>query len=164
MNGWAIVNSNMSKFHYVAATRESAAQWLRFKLKHQARGEKYVGPVEIRVVFHSHGDPPASVPRSDMTGEQLRAAYEACKTTEPTSVISSKGWLSALDAAWLAIPDFEQKDDCFTSKDGFETFFLDTLLRIVDAAAKAEREICARQMERLGCHEYAHCLRNYPNG
>ena len=82
MNGWAIVNSNMSKFHYVAATRESAAQWLRFKLKHQARGEKYVGPVEIRVVFPSHGDPPASVPRQDMTAEQLLAAYGASSERE----------------------------------------------------------------------------------
>lgn len=24
-----------------------------------------------------------------------------------------------------------------------------------------EREACARQLERLGCHELAHCLRNY---
>lgn len=30
------------------------------------------------------------------------------------------------------------------------------------AAMAAEREACARQMERLGAHEMAHCLRNGP--
>jgi hypothetical protein len=77
MNGWAIVSADMRKFHYVGATQESAAKWLRYRLKHQARGEQYVGPVEVRVIAPSDGDPPASVPRSDMTGEQLLAAYTA---------------------------------------------------------------------------------------
>jgi len=31
-----------------------------------------------------------------------------------------------------------------------------------EAVADAEREACARQMERLGAHEMAHCLRNGP--
>jgi hypothetical protein len=106
MNGWAIVSADMRKFHYVGATQESAAKWLRYRLKHQARGEQYVGPVEVRVIAPSDGDPPASVPRSEFTGEQLLAAY----------------------------------------------------------GASAERERCAKQMERLGQHEVAHCLRNYPLG
>jgi len=77
MNGWAIVSADMRKFHYVGETEESAAKWLRHRLKHQARGEKYIGPVEIRVIAPSDGGPPASVPRSDLTGEQLLAAYTA---------------------------------------------------------------------------------------
>ena len=77
MNGWAIVSADMRRFHYVGETRESAAKWLRYRIKHEARGEQYIGPVEVSVIAPSDGDPPVSVPRSDMTGEQLKAAYGA---------------------------------------------------------------------------------------
>ena len=77
MNGWAIVSVDMRRFHYVGATHESAAKWLRYRLKHQARGEQYIGPVEVRVISPNDGDTPASVPRSELTGNQLIAAYES---------------------------------------------------------------------------------------
>lgn len=77
MIGWVITNAAKTRFYYVGTSKESARKWLSFKLKEQARGEKYAGPFMVRVEARDESDPPLSVSRDEFTGEQLRAAYDA---------------------------------------------------------------------------------------
>lgn len=77
MTGYVITDAAMTRFYYIATSEESARKWLRYRVKHQARGERYAGPFKVALQVEYRDDPPPSIPRSEFTGEQLRAAYEA---------------------------------------------------------------------------------------
>lgn len=91
--------------------------------------------------------------KCDMRTKLVGDGCEACNPTLALDVALGAYW----DAAVAEGADRRDHD----TPDGDAQRALEAVHSAVAAIVAAERERCAQQLERLGQHELAYCLRNY---